>query len=81
MAYETQKDRFLAAVRERGGSAGNLALREELGWSETTYERVKQALLDSGRILPARGRGGSVRLVALEFPSPAWALRDSRISL
>ena len=80
MAYEAQQDRFLAALRERGGSAGNGALREALGWADSTYDRVKQALLEAGRILPGRGRGGSVRLTDgeagtpdLPLPSPAAA--------
>ncbi|MBE9606280.1 site-specific DNA-methyltransferase [Acetobacteraceae bacterium H6797] len=78
MAYEAQQDRFLAVLRERGGSAGNGALREALGWAESTYDRVKQALLEAGAILPGRGRGGSVRLADgeagtpdLPLPSPA----------
>lgn len=70
MAYEAQQDRFLAALRERGGSAGNGALREALGWADTTYDRVKQALLDAGRVLPGRGRGGSVRLANGDAATP-----------
>src|SRR5690606_33346469 len=40
----------------------NKSLREALGWQEATYDRVKSALLDAGRIVPGRGRGGSVAL-------------------
>ncbi|NOG71279.1 site-specific DNA-methyltransferase [Roseicella sp. DB1501] len=87
MAYEAQQDRFLAALRERGGSAGNGALREALGWADSTYDRVKQALLDAGAILPGRGRGGSVRLADAEavtpdlpLPSPAAAPRAAAMA-
>ncbi|MCO6418611.1 hypothetical protein JYK14_20970 [Siccirubricoccus sp. KC 17139] len=62
MAGETQQACFLALLEEMGGSAGNGALREALGWQETTYDRVKEALVEAGRI--GRGRGGSVHLVA-----------------
>jgi len=38
------------------------ALREALGWDETTYDSVKQALIEAGTIIPGRGRGGSVSI-------------------
>jgi adenine-specific DNA-methyltransferase len=64
MAYEVQQDRFLAVLRERGGSAGNGAMRDALGWAKTTYDRVKRALLEGGLIKRGQGKGGSVLLVA-----------------
>lgn len=48
-----------------GGSSGNQRLREALGWQESTYDGIKQQLLDAGRIIPGRGRGGSVTLSAI----------------
>ncbi|MDB6120383.1 MAG: type restriction-modification system specificity subunit, partial [Verrucomicrobiaceae bacterium] len=71
MAYEVQQDRFLALLRERGGSAGNGAMREALGWAETTYNRVKAALLEAGLIERRQGGGGVVRLVAAVAPAKA----------
>lgn len=50
---------FLSAV-PRQESIGNLSLKTELGWSETRYWRVHGALVEKGRILRGRGRGGSV---------------------
>lgn len=57
-----EAEQFLAALRARGGSSGNGALREALGWDETTYDSVKQALIEAGTIIPGRGRGGSVSI-------------------
>jgi type I restriction enzyme M protein len=55
---------FLAALTELGGSAGNTRLREALGWEETVYITVKDALIARGNIASGRGRGGSVHLVS-----------------
>lgn len=63
---EAQEQRFLAAVAASGGSAGNQRLQAELGWADSTYQRVKQALIETGRIAPGRGRGGSVRLAGTD---------------
>jgi type I restriction enzyme M protein len=46
MADQAQKDSFLAALAEIGGSAGNGRLRDALDWDEATYDAVKQALID-----------------------------------
>lgn len=57
-----QTERFLAILTSLGGSAGNQRLQEALGWQDSTYQRIKQHLLDEGRIRTGRGRGGSVAL-------------------
>lgn len=59
---DTRKNEFLEALRAEGGSAGNGTLRERLGWDESDYRDVKDALLADGTIASGRGRGGSVRL-------------------
>ena len=64
MSLETQANRFIEALKELGGSAGNGSLSSELGWAESTYQRVKTHLIDEGVIVPGRGRGGSVALVS-----------------
>lgn len=61
---EQKIERFIAALASLGGSAGNQRLREELGWQDSTYQRIKQQLIDDGRIRAGRGRGGSVSLTA-----------------
>ena len=54
--------RFIGMLDSMGGSAGNQRLREALGWQESTYDNVKQRLLDGGQIVSGRGRGGSVSM-------------------
>ena len=56
------REEFIGALEAMGGSTGNGALRQLLGWSEQIYDKVKSSLLSSGRIKPGRGRGGSVAL-------------------
>ena len=53
---------LLDALRASGGSAGNGKLQSALGWSETEYQEVRDALIREGLIASGRGRGGSVRL-------------------
>ncbi len=53
---------FLKKLESQGGKAGNKALRGALGWDESTYGAVKEALLANGDIEKSGGRGGSVRL-------------------
>jgi len=62
LVTDNQRDALLNAVQQAGGKAGNMSLRQGLGWSEETYEAVRDALVSSGRIIPGRGRGGSVLL-------------------
>ncbi len=64
MASQAKKDKFIAALTELGGSAGNGRLREALQWMEATYDAVKDDLLAEGAIVLGRGRGGSVALAA-----------------
>jgi type I restriction enzyme M protein len=64
MASQAKKDKFIAALTELGGSAGNGRLREALQWMEATYNAVKDDLLAEGTIVLGRGRGGSVAFAA-----------------
>lgn len=66
MASQAKKDKFIAALTELGGSAGNGRLREALQWMEATYNAVKDDLLAEGTIVLGRGRGGSVALAAAD---------------
>ena len=59
---EQQIEQFIGTLVSLGGSAGNQRLLEALGWQDSIYQRVKQQLIDDGRIRPGRGRGGSVAL-------------------
>lgn len=71
---EQKIERFLTTLQSLGGSAGNGKLRETLGWQDSTYQRIKQQLIDDIRIRPGRGRGGSVALITAEQPS---AVKDA----
>ena len=70
MAEQAQKDRFVAALTELGGSAGNGRLREALQWHEAVYNDVKDELVAEGVVTPGRGRGGSVSLVGAVEAGP-----------
>lgn len=78
MAEQAQKDKFVAALTELGGSAGNGRLREALQWDEAAYNAVKDELVAEGVVTPGRGRGGSVSLggaedAEAEEPAPVAA--------
>jgi type I restriction enzyme M protein len=78
MADQAQRDRFVAALTELGGSAGNGRLREALQWDEAAYNAVKDELVAEGVVTPGRGRGGSLTLggavkVEAEEPAPVAA--------
>jgi len=60
---EDMKQKFLEHLTTSSeGRMGNGSLRDALGWDEPTYNAVKDHLLASSRIVPGRGRGGSVGL-------------------
>jgi hypothetical protein len=59
-------DKFIKALEDAGGSSGNGALRALLNWDEDFYWRVQGHLIEKGRIVAGRGRGGSVRLTDTE---------------
>ena len=74
MAEQVQRDRFVAALKELGGSAGNGRLRDALQWDEAAYNAVKEELVAEGVVMPGRGRGGSVSLggaVEVDAAEPA----------
>jgi type I restriction enzyme M protein len=47
---QTAAERFIETLKDLGGSAGNLRLRQILGWDEETYERTRDALVEQGGI-------------------------------
>ena len=57
-----QRQQLISCLRDLGGRAGNLTLRQNLGWDEATYNAVKEEMIASGALLPGRGRGGAVAL-------------------
>ena len=53
---------LLTALLNLCGSKGNQTLREQLGWDDATYSAVKNDLVAAGKLIPGKGRGGSVAL-------------------
>lgn len=74
-SIEQSIERFISTLTSLGGSAGNQSLMEALGWQESTYQRIKQQLLEDGRIRSGRGRGGSVALSTQSPVSPDAAAK------
>lgn len=64
---EQKIERFISTLEAMGGSAGNQRLREALGWQESTYDGIKQQLLEESRIISGRGRGGSIALSTIAY--------------
>jgi hypothetical protein len=72
----SEEKEFIETLRSIGGSAGNKALREQLKWADLKYWTVQKLLIQKTRIMPGRGKGGSVSLPDLDrFP-----LKSFRIS-
>lgn len=59
---DQDRESFIAALTNLGGKSGNQSLRENLGWNETKFTAVKDRLISQSRIVPTKGRGGSVAL-------------------
>ena len=53
---------MLSTLRKLRERLGNGALRKQLGWTEARYWRSHEFLLEKGKIVKGRGRGGSVGL-------------------
>lgn len=58
LTTDEMKEKFLRSIPDRGIS--NPRLRDELKWSEETYERIRDLLAEEGRIERGRGPGGTV---------------------
>lgn len=60
MTLETNHDTFLAILENMSGRATNKAMKQELGWSDSDYLKVRGELLKANRIQLGRCRGGCV---------------------
>jgi hypothetical protein len=62
----SNKDLFIDKLKELSGDGqnfiGNMTLREALGWEVDQYDRIWDQLKTEGRIIPGRGKGGSVSI-------------------
>lgn len=78
MSEDELAEIMLSLLPQDGTAKGNVTLREE--WREKTdgrstrnpqtYLRVRQVLLDTGKVELGRGRGGSVRRVVMSDSDP-----------
>jgi hypothetical protein len=64
--HSADRARLLAHVPTDGSAIGNTALMRALHWSEHRYWYARDSLLEEGKIVRAKGRGGAVRLVLPE---------------
>ena len=78
MSLESQAAKFIETLKALGGSAGNGSLGRQLGWTDSTYLRVRAHLVEAGMIVPGRGRGGSVALASTAPAKAKTAERKSR---
>jgi hypothetical protein len=62
----TYRDILLDKITELSESGQyfvpNKTMREALGWDDDRYWRIRQELLDEGRVVARRGQGGAVNL-------------------
>lgn len=75
-------DVVLGLVPADGAAIGNLRLIKEVearGWNSDKFWRVRDRLLDAGRIIKGRGRGGSVRRQVIEAAEQATPLAGPRL--
>jgi len=79
MSDKELEAQLLAHVPLDGSTIGNISLLRRLGWDDAQYWRVRDRLVDGGVLELRRGRGGSVRRLALpaEGGSPAPAASAS----
>ena len=64
----TQTQMFLDGLKQLGGGKqliGNITLREKLSWDENKYRRIHRDLVGQQKVIPGRGKGGSVMLANL----------------
>lgn len=64
MANISDKDKFIQGLTSLGGSAGNKALREQLGWPEEKYWKIRENLIEEDIVTIGSGKGGSVKLTS-----------------
>src|SRR5690349_6888653 len=48
-----------------GTAIGNYRLMQDLSWTEDRYWKVRDRLVDEGKVALGRGRGGTVRLLKI----------------
>lgn len=72
MARTADDEIFLRELPPDGTPVGNYRLIQQLSWNEERYWKVRDRLVDDGKVALGKGRGGAVRLVMIA-PTPAPA--------
>jgi hypothetical protein len=75
--HSVDRARLLSHVPSDGSAVGNTALMRTLKWSEHRYWYARDSLLEEGKIVRARGRGGAVRRVVLEGDAVSEAAAEA----
>ncbi|MFC7691147.1 hypothetical protein ACFQY5_17780 [Paeniroseomonas aquatica] len=63
------------------GSAGNQNLRTRLGWDEDFYWRVQGRLIEEGKIVAGRGKGGSVRFTEAQAAASGTPVEGPNLTI
>jgi ribosomal protein L36 len=65
------KEAIIGFLKSCGGAAGNMGVMRGLKLSPDKYWPIRNKLIDEGKIIRRRGRGGSVSLVEVAAPTTA----------
>lgn len=74
------EEQLLARVPADGTSVGNKTLREQLGWDEDTYWKIRNRVIANGDLEKGRGKGGSVKRVSAPEASAAIAEQADEVA-
>ena len=61
MTRRTDADMLLDLVPEDGSLIGNITVLNALNWKEEKYWRIRDRLLEEGKLERGKGKGGSIR--------------------
>lgn len=64
-----EEAKILSLMPEDGATIGNRNLREQLGWNEDKYCRIRDRLVENGVIALGPGPGGTVRRIDIDKKS------------
>ncbi len=73
-------EELLARVPTDGTSIGNETLREQLGWDEDSYWKVRNRAIAGGHLEKGRGKGGSVKRIVMPEALDALAEQADEVA-
>ena len=74
---DEEKKQFIDELMKCDGQSSNPALKKSLKWSDDLYNEVRAELLELGRIVKTKGRGGGVK--STDPAKPADSVKKTRI--